>query len=83
MRRVFSKKLGKRTRVFGGLSQRGVPYAGAKHISKKGHTQSGTISPLRKTIYTKTNLGKFDLKTKTNIETGLTKLKIQKRKNHY
>ena len=79
---MFKKELGKKVKVFGNISKFGVPYGGIKHTSKKGHTQSVTISPLRRTLYTKTKIKNLDLKTKTNLETGFTKPKIQKRK-HY
>ena len=79
---MLKKRLGKRIRVFGNISKFGVPYIGIKHTSKKGHTQSLTASPLRKTLYTKTKVKNLDIKTKTDLETGFTKPKIQKRK-HY
>lgn len=79
---MFKKRFGKRVQVFGGISRKGMPYGGIKHTSKKGHSQSATISPLRRTLYTKTKIKNLDLKTKTNLETGFTKPKIQKRK-HY
>ena len=79
MKRSFSKKISKGIRGFGGISKKRIPYAGIKHASKKGHSQSLTISPLRKTFYTKTNVKNIDLKTKTNMDTGLTKFKIKKK----
>ena len=79
----FSKKLFKSVRVFGGINRRFIPYAGVKHKSK-GNSQSLTISPERKTAYTKTKIGKFDIKTKTNLDSYNTKIDLSReKKKHY
>ena len=76
--------LGKRIKLFANINRIGIPYCGIKHRSRKGHTQSLTVSPLRKTVYTKTKIKKFNLKTKTNLDSFNPKIKISKnKKRHY
>ncbi len=80
----FSKKVSKNVKVFGGINRRSfIPYAGVKH-KNKGYSQSLTISPERKTAYTKTRIGKFNLKTKTDLDSSNTKINLSReKKKHY
>lgn len=80
MRRNFSIKLGKKLRAFAGINRFLIPYLGIRHGSRKTNSQSLTVSPLRKTAYTKTKIKDWKLKTKTNIDTLSTKLKLRRRK---
>ena len=65
---------------FVGINKYLIPYAGIKRTGKKGNSQSLTISPTRKTAYTKTKIKNLDLKTKTDINTFLTQVKLKKRR---
>jgi len=82
--KLFSKKFG-RTKVFGHISRRGVPYVGAKNKDKKGNSKSLTISPIKKNLYTKDKLGKnHTLRTKINLDSFVPKFKLSKNKReHY
>lgn len=80
--KLFNKKFG-RTKVFGHISRRGVPYVGAKYKDKKGDSKSFTISPTKKNLYTKDRIGDNILRTKTNLDIPIPKIKISKYKKHY
>ncbi len=80
----FSKKVSKNVKVFAGVNRRSfMPYVGVKH-KNKGNSQSLTASPQRKTVYTKTKLGKFGVKTKTDLDSYNTKINLSReKKKHY
>jgi hypothetical protein len=82
--KFFGKKFGK-TKVFGHISKRGIPYVGVKYKDKKGDSKSFTMSPIKKNLYTKDKIGKDHiLRTKTNLDSFSPKIKISKiKKRHY
>ena len=82
--KLFSKKIGK-TKIFGHINKRGIPYAGAKYKDNKGNSKSFTISPIKKNLYTKDKIGKNTiLRTKTNLNSFMPKIKLSKiKKRHY
>jgi hypothetical protein len=74
-------KLSKRIHLFGGINRRlFIPYIGLKNKTKRGNTQSITFSPLRTTGYTKTKIAKFNIRTKTDLNSYHTKLKLTRKR---
>lgn len=82
--KLFSKKI-RGTKIFGHISKRGIPYAGAKYKDKKGNSKSFTISPIKKNLYTKDKISKnIILRTKTNLDSFSPKIKLSRiKKRHY
>ncbi len=78
--KLFGKRFGK-IKVFGHISKKAIPYVGAKYKNKKGNSKSLTISPIKKNFYTKDKIGKKHiLRTKTNLDSLIPKIKISKTK---